>query len=254
MRVGERPKRLWILWLVVVVTTLLGAAAGYAGGTIKAPTYTSVSQLMWDPSAQRYTDATAYVPDSVSLGVQVQGLILKLSSDAVITPAAEALGIDATDVRGAMTTSIAPGSSALNIAVEADSPDLAQSINAALVKSFTDNVTGYFVDQYTAQVKSLDSSIKEVTDELEPLKNSDALYGSLSGQLATMVAQQEALKAKADAPTTPLSVYKAPTVPVKPSSLPPLTLAVLGGALGFLIGLAILALVRLRGSSAAKRA
>jgi uncharacterized protein involved in exopolysaccharide biosynthesis len=247
MQVVERRRRLWtssvtpptrlgMLWVIVIVATALGGAAGYAGGYLKAPTYTSEVQLSWDPSGQRYTDATAYVPDAVSLAQQLQNLILKVESDGVIDPAAHTLGMTSTALRESLTVTVASGATALDIDADSKSDTKAQAIAAAVVQSFSTSV-----------------SIDDLTNRTNGLRPTDPLTSSLSGQLATVVAQQDVLKAKAKSPTTPLSVLRQPVVPPEPSSLPPLTLAILGAALGLLIGLAIIALLRFRASSAARR-
>lgn len=249
----ERPRRLWVLWLIVIIATVLGGAAGYAGGYLKAPTYTSEAQLSWDPSAQRYTDATAYVPDSVSLAQQLQNLILKVESDGVIDPAAKTLGMSSKALRESLTVTVASGATALDIDADSTSATTAQEIAAAVVHSFSASVSLSVKAQYTAQANALQSSIDDLTNRTNGLRPTDPLASSLSGQLATVVAQQDVAKAKANTPTTPLSILKQPIVPPKPSSLPPLTLAILGAALGLLIGLAIIALLRFRATSAARR-
>ena len=253
MQVVERRRRLWTLWLIVIVATVLGGAAGYAGGYLKAPTYTSKAQLSWDPSIQRYTDATAYVPDSVSLAQQLQNLILKVESDGVIDPAAKTLGMTSTALRESLTVTVASGATALDIDADSKSDTKAQAIAAAVVQSFSTSVSSSVKAQYTAQANALQSSIDDLTNRTNGLRPTDPLTSSLSGQLATVVAQQDVAKAKANTPTTPLSILKQPIVPPKPSSLPPLTLAILGAALGLLIGLAIIALLRFRATSAARR-
>jgi uncharacterized protein involved in exopolysaccharide biosynthesis len=264
MQVVERRRRLWtssvtpptrlgMLWVIVIVATALGGAAGYAGGYLKAPTYTSEVQLSWDPSGQRYTDATAYVPDAVSLAQQLQNLILKVESDGVIDPAAKKLGMTSTALRASLTVAVASGATVLNIDADSESATTAQAIAAAVADSFSASVSSNVKAQYTAQADALQASIDDLTNRINGLRPTDPLASSLSGQLATVVAQQDLLRARAKSPTTPLSVLQQPVVPPKSSSLPPLTLAILGAALGFLIGLAIVALLRFRATSAARR-
>jgi len=253
MQVGQQSRRLIVLWVVVVVVTALGAAAGWVGGTLRPIQYTSESLFIWDPASLRYGDSTAYVPDSVSLGSQVEGQVLRILSDSVIDPASKKLGMTTRDIRAALDVSVGSGTSSIIVATVATTPDKALQINQAVTEEYVSQSNATFSAQYEAQAEALQTSIDAVTEQLSKTADTLPLANSLATQLTALVSQQQILQAKATAAPTPLKQLRQPTLPTDPSSLSPLTLAIVGGALGFLIGLAILVLVTLRRSSAVRR-
>lgn len=242
----KRRRQLVVLWILVGVLTVLGAIGGYVGSQITPPQYTSKAQLLWDPSALRYSDQTAYVPDAVSLDLQLEGQVLQITSDAVINPSAETLGLTPFELRAALTATVGTGNTALNITATADDPAEAQTIATTVVGTYRELAAGTLAEQYTAQADALQASIDGLNKDLDKAEPESPLETSLSSQIATIVSQQNALVAKAAAAPSPLSQLREASLPLAPSSLSPVTLVAVGGGLGFLIGIAILVLVRLR--------
>jgi uncharacterized protein involved in exopolysaccharide biosynthesis len=243
----KRSARPVILSVVLIaVLTVIGATLGYLGGQVQGRVYTSTARLLWDPSSLRYTDSSAYVPDSVSLELQVAGQTERILSDAVIIPVSEQLDTSVKELRKAVSASVEAGSTLMTVSAEADSASEAQTIATAVVAAYSESVESTIAAQYTGQSEALSDSIARVRKELDDVEAESALESSLASQLATLTSQQEQLNAKAAAAPTPLSLIQEASLPEEPSNLSPLVLAIVGGGIGFLIGAVVTAMVGIR--------
>lgn len=240
------------MWAVVVVVGLavLGAVGGFVGGSSRAVEFSSEAQVVWDPSSLRLTDASAYVPDAVSLDGQAQVQSVRLMSDEVLGSAGDAVGLDADDLRDVVAVSV--DGNLLTVRGSADSGAAAQREVQAVVDSYVAVVTKDLSDGFTSQAALVQAQIDEVRGALGTVGPSDPLASGLSSQLSQLISSKALLSAKAAAVPVPVDVVEPASLPVKPSSASAVTLGVLGGGLGVLAGVAVVLLsrfVRLRGAA-----
>ncbi|GAA4674640.1 GumC domain-containing protein [Frondihabitans cladoniiphilus] len=247
MREGNRFRVLLIV--LVVVLTGLGTTIGFLGARSATTKYTSTSVLLWDPSSLRYGDASAYVPDSASLVIQVAAQMTLVQSDSVIDPAAKKVGLTATRLRSDIE--VLPGSSASEFLVSSTAKTArdAQDLTKAVVDSYAAQTRATISGQLTAQASALQGPINTLTAQLANLPSTSPLADAVATQLSQDIAQQQSLQSGSSGVTTPLSVTQAASLPTSPSSKSPKTMAVIGGAVGFVIGIGIAVLVSLRRDS-----
>ncbi|GAA4674673.1 YveK family protein [Frondihabitans cladoniiphilus] len=241
-----------VLVLLAVLGIVVGAAAGYGGSKVTTPEYSSTAQLSWDPASLRYSDSSAYVPDSVSLGIQTKTQSLKVLSDAVVDPASDALGISPAALRRAVTTTTSTTSNQLTVSATAGTAQAAHDIVDRVVTTYQTSVVSTLQAQYTQQADALSAPIAGLQQQIASVPDS-AYTDNLASQLATLTTQQLVLRSEATAPATPLSVLSAASVAKAPTGASAKTLSVVGGGLGLLVGIVVFALLRTTRWSRAER-
>jgi hypothetical protein len=232
---------LWAV-VVVVVLALLGGVGGFVGGSARGAQFTSEARLAWDPAQLRVTDASAYVPDVLSLAGQAQQQVVRLTSDAVLVPAGKSLGVGVADLRSALTVSV--DGNLLTVRGDAASAAAAQAQVQAVLDSYVGVVKAGLSGDYTAQAALVQAQIDQVRGALGALSSTDPLAAGLSSQLAGLISQQALLTAKAAAVPSPVGVLQPASLPKEPSSASAVTLGIVGASLGFLVGVAVLLLMR----------
>lgn len=252
--------------VIVVVATLLGAAAVGAGSTLTGPRYTSEAQILWDPAALEYLGATA-PSNSEVLDRQVVDQQQVVTSDRIVEEAAQPLGMDAEELREAVSVEAQPNSSLITITGAADEPDEAAALTTSLTTAYVDHVQTSgaealreqadllqpTIDRLTAERAALEAELAGLNAQLSTTPVTSALYGILSARadrlgtlnadvsnrLADLVAQGETLRGTAESFPGQAFVVRQPTVPEAPSSPSLVTALVLGAAIGFFIGVCI---------------
>ncbi|MGX5655286.1 hypothetical protein ACWKWC_10995 [Geodermatophilus nigrescens] len=260
------PSRTRQAVVITALATLLGGALAGAATTLSDPTYTSESHVLWSPGALEYLGET--VPtDPNALDRQVVDQSAVIFSDAVLGTAAEGLGVDPDDLREELTVSLQDGSSLLVIAATAPEAATATETTDAVTTAYVDYVRTSGADALRQQADLLQSSIDRLNGELEAANRElEAVNGELAGisvnspayaiaqgradraatrsadaqtRLADLIGQQESLRAAAEAFTGEAFVMRQATEPEAPSSPSLVTSLVLGGGLGFFIGLCV---------------
>ncbi|WP_210509259.1 hypothetical protein, partial [Naasia sp. SYSU D00057] len=244
---GVLLRGLWAV-VVVVVLALLGGVGGFVGGSARGAEFTSEARLAWDPAQLRVTDASAYAPDVLSLEGQSQQQAVRLMSDAVLVPVSESLGVDLVDLRETFAVSV--DGNLLTVRGQAASADAAQAQVQAVLDSYVTAVSSGLANDFSAQAALVQVQIDQVRAALGTVGSGDPLASGLSTQLAGLISQQALLTAKAAAVPSPVDVLEPASLPAEPSSASAVTLGIVGAGLGFLVGVAVLLLmrfVRLRG-------
>ncbi|SEP21370.1 hypothetical protein [Trujillonella endophytica] len=258
---------------VVALATLLGAAAIVAGTTISGPSYSSESQLLWDPSATQFLGLTpSDDPNSLERAVTDQRDVV--TSDQIVDAAGDTLGLEGDVVRDAITVDVETGSSRLTITATADDAETAFRIADAVTTAYVQYVQRAGAEALVAQAAVLQPSIERLqgrwdelrqsldglTNQLGGLNINSAQYGAVQAQatqvgaeladaatrLADLRAQQESLTAGAEVYPGQAVPLRSPVEPTEPSSLSLPTAAALGAALGFLLGVCIVVLLHKR--------
>lgn len=245
MRVDKRFKPARTLALLLVIGVVVGGALGFAGAVLRGVEYESTAQLIWDPSSTRYTNATAYVPDATSLGLQIKTQALTILSDDVIDPASETVGLTPSQLRGDVAASGSPDTNQLTITAKADSPSRARELASEVYEAYSDEVQRTFASQYREQASALQRSIDKLQLQVDATPStSGSLADNLAAQLATLTTQQVVLRAQVSDAQTPLKLLREPVEPAASAGPGATTLAVVGAGLGFLLSLAVFGLVR----------
>lgn len=253
MRSLSAGRRGVLFGIVIVLLGALGAAAGLVGARVSAVEYSSSAVLLWDPSALRYSDDTAYVPDSGSLAVQVEAQLTRIQSDDVVDPAAKSLGMSSNDLRSIMTVSLGSNASEMVISATGATAARANAATKAIVSAYVDANRADLGAQYTAKADALQAPIDALTARVDALAGNSALGQSLAGQLSDDIAQQVSLRAQSEDPATPLSVTQAASLPLSPASASAATLAVVGAAIGLVVGAGLVMLLVLGGVGSRSR-
>lgn len=253
--------------VILLLTTLLGAAVVGAGSTLTGPRYTSASQILWDPAALQYLgdDAVPNNPEVLDRAVTDQREVI--FSDPVVGAAAQELGMDEEDLREAVTVDVQAGSSLLVVSASADQPQAAEDIATQLTAAYVENVrvSGAnalrqqadllqpTIDRLAAERAALDADLVAVSGELAGTPVTTPVYGVLQGRVdrlatrigditaleAEYVSRQETLRATAESFPGQAFVIRQPEVPEAPSSLSLTTALVLGAGVGLFIGACI---------------
>jgi uncharacterized protein involved in exopolysaccharide biosynthesis len=261
---------------VVAAATILGAALGGVGSLVTPPEYTSEAHVLWSPGAAANLDDT--VKDDPNLiERQVTDQREVITSDAVMDSAGSVLGMDADALRKVVAVSIDKGSSLLTVSASDDTADSASAVVSAVTTSYVsyvrDNgiqairdradVLQSTIDRQGAELAALNARLTDLTGQLRGVSPTSAAYGALQGEIARLdtqvgelatrsgevVEQQESLRAAAEKFPGQAFVVRKASVPKAPSSLSLPTALVLGGALGFVLGVCIVAFWRSRSHS-----
>lgn len=232
--------------VAVVVLVAAGSLVGFFGARGSSVVYTSSSTLLWDPSSLRYSDSSAYVPDSGSLADQVAAQIVRATSDDVVEAASASTKLSQDEVRAQVT--VLPGATASEIVVSGtgESASVAQKLTKAVATAYARETRSDLADQLGTRADSLGTSIDNLTARVAALPATDPVGVALANQLSDEIVQQANLRAQAMDPATPLSTVTTAALPAEPSSPSARTLALVGGAVGFVIAVGLLVLLSLR--------
>ncbi len=262
------------------MATVLGALVVGAGSVVLGPSFTSTADVLWNPGALEYLGgATPDTPDSLDRQVSDQREVVL--SDAVVSGAADELGMDPDDVRDMLEVEVQTGSSLLVVSATADDADEAVEVSEAVTAAYVEDVrvsgAGALADQadilqgsidrLTGETATLTADLAAANGELAQLPVTSPAYGAAqnratglstrltdaSAELSDLVSEQESLRASAEAYPGQAFVLRDARTPTGPSSLSLPTALVLGAALGLLLG-ACVVLYRTHREGAAARA
>jgi hypothetical protein len=231
---------------VILLLTVIGAAIGFASAHLSTTSYRSSAVMMWDPSLPRYGNTTAYVPDAASLVIQVQAQMSRVYADDVMQPASKKVGLSAAGLREAVTVTAGSSTGQFVISSSQASASRALALTKAVVESYVTETSANLSSQYTQQADALQDPINALTTRVNATAGVSNLQAGFATQLSADIAQQASLRADAENVLTPLTVSQDAVAPTGPSSPSAKTLAVIGGSIGLVIGLAIVALMILR--------
>lgn len=258
---------------IVLLATLVGAALSMAGSAASGPSYASESQVLWDPGATQFLGLTpADDPNSMERALADQRDVV--TSDPVITAAADALGLDPEELRSALSVGVVTGSSVLTITGTADDAATAFAMTDAVTERYRiyvleagkeglrtqADVLEPTIGRLRADIDGLNARLGELNARLEALSVNSAAYqaaqiqagqvgaqlADASTRLADVTGQQESLRAGAEVYPGQAIVLRQPEEPTAPASLSLPTAAVLGAALGFVLGVCLVILLRRR--------
>ena len=267
------------LWLVVAAA-LAGMAVALAGNLVLGPSYTSETGVLWDPSSAQLVDETVTVDPNL-LDRQVTDQQDVIASDAVIGAVSDDLGVDVDDVRDAISTTVADGSSLITISAKSDTADSAMQIAAAVTNAYVqylatsgaDSLTARAdalqttIDRQNAQLTTLTAQLNDQTNQLETVDTASSTYAVLQGQvtqlsgqvsdltgrIADVVDQQESLRAAAEIYPGAARVLQQAELPTAPSSFSLPVTVVLGAGLGILVAGCVIGLQVARNPAAGGR-
>ncbi|RKR73548.1 hypothetical protein [Frondihabitans australicus] len=247
MRAASSSRHPGATWAIVLIALVAGAGLGVGGASLRTPTYSSSAELSWDPSALRYTDASAYVPDSVSLGIDVDTQATKVVSDQVINASSKALGVTSTSLRKSVTATASASSTLITVTAAGSSPAQARKIVQTVIGNYQTEVSSDLSAQLVKQAAQLQTPIDTLRQQLAAAPSGGSLASNLSNQLASLITQQVVYRSQADASDSisPLSVVQAPTLPDSIAGPSAAVLGIIGAALGLVIGIGIVALLRM---------
>lgn len=252
---------------IVLVSTVLGAAAVGSGSALAGPEYTSEAQILWDPGALEYLGSTPAPENPDALDRQVNDQRQVVLSDAVVGEAAQSLDMDPEDLREAVAIEVQPGTSVLTVAGSADDAEDALALTTTLTSAYVDHARDSgtdallrqadllqpTIDRLLGELEAVDAELGEVSAQLAATPVTSPAYGVLSARfdrlatrsadignrLADQLGQQETLRGTADSFPGQAFVIREPLVPEEPSSLSLPTALVLGAAIGLFIGACI---------------
>ncbi|WP_147261949.1 hypothetical protein [Blastococcus sp. TF02A-26] len=226
--------------------------------------YTASAEVRWDPTGLETVRAS--VPNSPdALDRQVADQREVVLSDQVVNSAADELGMDPEEVRDIVEVGTQAGSSVLTISATDDDARQAAAVSAAMTTAYVDSArsssAGVLADQATVlqgsidrlqdEAAALNDELARVNADLATIPTASPAYGAtqnratqtsnrladVAARLSDLTGQQDTFRASADLYTGPASVLREAETPDNPSSLSVPTAAVLGAALGLLLGL-----------------
>jgi hypothetical protein len=276
---GTRRARTRVLF--VLVAALVGSALALTGSLLMGPRYTSEAGVLWDPASAQLVDETVTVDPNL-LDRQVTDQQDVIASDAVVGAVSENLGMDPEDVRDAISSSVADGSSLITISAEAATPTEAEEIAAAVTTTYVDFVRTSgaasltsraealqtTIDRQNTQLTALQQQLQAQTDQLAGVPTTSSTYAVLQGQVAQLsgqvadlttrvadvVDQQESLRAAAAIYPGTARVLSQAEQPKAPSTFSvPVTVA-LGAILGLAVAGCVIGFQVARSSSASREA
>ncbi|WP_157519286.1 hypothetical protein [Modestobacter sp. Leaf380] len=261
---------------VVLVAAVVGAVLGGLGSLLAGPSYSTESHVLWNPAGVQYADETVNADPNL-VERQVTDQVDVIMSDAVMGTAADTLGTDVEDLREEISVGVATGSSLMVVTGSGDSATAAADATTAV----TDAYVGYLrdngravlnqradvlqgtIERQTAQLAELDGQLTALNDQLGGLNPTTAAYGAVQGRIdrlatqisdlttrsADLVDEQETLRANAAIFPGEAFVLQQAEVPEGPSSLSPAKAALVGAALGVVVGACVVAFTTSRSRS-----
>jgi len=129
-------------WIIIVAATLAGIAAGALASLLATPTYVSSTRLFVSVQAQEAGTTGDLVQGSSAAQQKVRSYVDVVTSDSVLTPVIDELGLDTTsgELAGKITAESPLNTVLINITATDDDPQEAADLVNAVGASFTDVV------------------------------------------------------------------------------------------------------------------
>lgn len=229
-------------WRLLPLLALMGALLLGTYYFLQPPRYTSSATIQYshqDQSAQLTGQQVNSGDPERTLATQ-RDIVL---SDQVLAPVVKATQMDRRDLLSALQVSTEPGSDVLRISAEDTDPTRASRVATAVVDAYVGYSRAQGKQRLEAQAEALSPLIADLQPRTQVRPRETDVVGQAQvsaavSQLATLVQQQQQLRAAAAAYQGQASVLAVPEVPRAPSSPSWILGAVLGGLLG--LGLALL--------------
>jgi uncharacterized protein involved in exopolysaccharide biosynthesis len=265
--------------VVLAVAAVAGAVLGGLGSLVAGPTYSSSADVLYNPAGVRYVDETINADPNL-LERQVTDQVDVVQSDSVLQAAAGVLDMDVDDLREDIRVEVTTGSSTIEITGRADTAEGASDVAGAVTDAYVASlktsgasvleqraqVLQGTIDRQNTQLADLDAQLSDLNDQLGGLNPQSAAYGAVQGRIdrlatqiedlttrnADLVDQQETLRANAEIFPGEAFVVRQAETPKGPSSLTPPKAALVGAALGLVIGGCVLVFRSTRGRSSTR--
>ena len=238
----RRPVRAVLVAVVLVlVLTGVGAIAGLVAGVVRGPTFTSTSQLLWDPSVRAQFDPSYNTPDSQGFDRQVADQQDVVLSDAVTGRVAQAVDEPVAEVRDEVTVTSTAGSAVFSIAAAAPTAARARDVARATTSAYIAALRTQNEAMLQTRVTALTAQAAEVRRQLSSA--STVAQASLATSLADLQTQLAAARSGLAAVPVEAQVQRAAATPLSPSSLSVPVQTVVGGALGAVLAICLLLLL-----------
>lgn len=240
-RVRTPARRLTAAAAAVLVVAALGAISGGVAAALRGPTWTSESQLLWDPSVRARIDPSYNQPDGQAFDRQVADQQHVVLSDAVVGAVAEASGVSSGLLRDRITVTSTAGSGAFSIAASAPSAVQARLIARATTSAYIAVLRERNDELLQARVTALTAQVTALRRQANAANTTT--QNALATTLADLQSQQTAASAARSEVPVEATVQRAAQTPTSPSSLSTPVQAVIGGGLGALLAICGLLLV-----------
>ena len=237
---------------VVIVCTILGVLAGWLYAGSSPATYTSVAQVLVNPSVGNpYAPEPSSVRQEEATSLETEAQVVR--SVEVLDTVADGLpGVTTEELERGVQVTVPPNTQVLEISYTADDPDAAQETAGAVAAAYLQNRRHRFEQVNDARIERVASRTEEVIAELrdataaaETGSLSDRTFqtelaGALRSELVSLRAQRTALE---NTETPPGEVIRPATDPAGASALTtlvyPVGLGLVGLALGCLLAVVL---------------
>lgn len=227
---------------LIIAALVVGALAGAVSTVVRGATYTSESQLSWDPSVRAELDPDFQTPDGTAFDRQVADQREVVLSDQVVGAAAKRLDLSAVALRDAVDVVTTPGSSVFTIDADASSAAESRRIANATTAAYTAALKARNAATLKARIAALAPVIAELRKQLGTANGAAA--GPLANSIGNLQSQSAGYSVTAQQVPVEATVLRAAVTPDRPSSLTPFVSAIIGAVLGLVLGVCIALLVR----------
>lgn len=241
-------------WRLIVVIALLGALCLALLYALTSDRYSSSTTILFrsgDPSSLVGTLPTGFGSGNSDRALNTQADVIL--SDAVVEPAARAVGSTASAVRRSIEVETGIDSDVLTLSGQANTASGAQRLTAALADAYVSLNRQEGVRFLETQAEALQAPIASLTARLDALTVAGSVTpadesrrAALVVQLTELTQEQERLRTNAEIYAGQVVVLSAADKPDIPSSPSPTLGAVQGAALSIVLGV-LLALARALG-------
>lgn len=237
-------------WWIIVAAVVVGAAVLAVIAYLQPLAWTAAATVQYRPG-----DPTASLTGGASglSGTDADRLLNSqqdiLLSDAVIDPAAQALGLEPADLRRTVALRRSEGSDVLTVSATADTPDTAAQRALTVTNAYVDASRSEGVRALNTQAEALGAPITELTAAAAALPPAvdgapdDPRREAYVSQLAALTQQQRQLTMAATLYPGKVTILRVPEASTEPSSAGALTGGLVGASLGLILGM-VLALAR----------
>lgn len=211
-------------WITVLVCSLVGLGLGLAYAFLSSRAYSSSATVTINPITSTLF-ATGPLAQQVNTATEAE----VMESGEVLTSAAAALGDGTTpsSLKNALTISSPPDSLVISVAVTADSADQSAAQANAIADSYLEFRRSQAEDQIKAFSAKVDARIKDLSKSNAPGVDTEiAELRRSQSEAVTLV-------------VNPGTVIQRALPPTRPSWPRLLTVAAVGGVLGFLAGMGL---------------
>lgn len=235
---------LTLSWWSVVFVVVLFAVLGAAGSALLPPVYRSSATLLYstsDPSAA-LTGLSAS-SSSVELDRAVNNQRSIVTSDAVVGPVAERVGMSTKALRRAATVTTEDSSNVIEIEVESDTAIAAQRLATDLAETYVAFDQRRGAESLQSQADALDASIEALTSRLDSLPTGGnnslrrAQRTALVNEVEALTRQQGQIEAAARSFPGQVTTLSAADLPQRNQVVEIVRGAIVGGAIGFVLGI-----------------